>query len=367
MVKGIPEFGATVSGADYVLRPGGYLVVRNERGQIAVVSTPRGCFLPGGGQDGGESPAQAAVREAVEECGLRVRLGALLGTADELVFAAAECEHYRKRCAFFAAEFVARDAGGEGDHRLAWMTAKEAATRLSHQSQAWAVREASRLRQTPESIRSDFDRIALLPDDAWDHNAHYHQFLISQIPPRCRHALEIGCGTGEFSRLLARRAGTVLAIDLSPQMIRTAEARSKLYPNIEFVNGDVMTHHLAANQFDCVATLTTLHHLPAATVLRNTSRALKPGGVFVCLDLYQRSSFGDLLFDGVAYPTNLFLTLLKTGKPQPPREVREAYAAHGQTDTYLTLPQIARICAEVLPGALVRRHLFWRYSIVWKK
>ncbi|MBC7929401.1 MAG: class I SAM-dependent methyltransferase [Rubrivivax sp.] len=218
-----------------------------------------------------------------------------------------------------------------------------------------------------ESIQSDFDRIALLSGEHWDHNAQYHRYLMNQIPEQCQHILEIGCGTGEFSRLLAGRAGKVLAIDLSSQMIRLAKACSKLYPNIDFVTGDVMTYHLPNNQFDCIATLTTIHHLPIETFLRKIRIALKPGGIFVCLDLYQRSTLSDLFFDSVAYPANLLLSLIKTGKPRPSREVREAYAEHGKTDTYLTLPQIEQICADILPGALVSRHLFWRYSIIWKK
>ncbi|MBA2731838.1 MAG: class I SAM-dependent methyltransferase [Acidobacteria bacterium] len=222
-------------------------------------------------------------------------------------------------------------------------------------------------RQTLESIQSDFDRIALLSNENWNHNAHYHEYLISHIPEQCRHILEIGCGTGKFSHLLAQRAERVLAIDLSPQMIRLAQQRSKLYPNIDFVKGDVMTYQLPDNQFDCIATLTTLHHLPIETILRKIRKALKPGGIFVCLDLYQRSNLSDLFFDGVAYPANLFLTLIKTGKPRPAREVREAFAEHGKTDTYLTLPQIEQVYADILPRALVRRHLFWRYSVIWKK
>jgi len=225
----------------------------------------------------------------------------------------------------------------------------------------------SQPRQTLKLIQSDFDRIALLSDESWNHNAHYHGYLMSQIPEQCRRILEIGCGTGKFSHLLARCAEKVLAIDLSPQMIRLAQERSQLYPNIKFVEGDVMTYHLPDNQFDCIATLTTLHHLPTELILRTIRKALMPGGVFVCLDLYQRSNLSDLLFDGVAYPANLFLRLIKTGKPRPSREVREAYNEHGKTDTYLTLPQIERICADILPGALVSRHLFWRYSVIWKK
>jgi len=225
----------------------------------------------------------------------------------------------------------------------------------------------SQAEQTLESIQSDFDRIALLADETWNHNAHYHSFLINQIPVRCRNILEIGCGTGEFSRLLAARAEKVLAIDLSPQMIRLARTRSKLCPNIDFIEGDVMTYQLSDNQFDCIATLTTLHHLPITGILKNIKRALKPGGVFICLDLYQRSSLADLLFDTTAYPASLFLRLVNTGKLKQSKEVREAYARHGKTDAYLTLSQIKQICAHVLPGAILNRHLFWRYSMIWKK
>lgn len=207
----------------------------------------------------------------------------------------------------------------------------------------------------------------MLANESWDHNAHYHEFLLDQIPAQCHRILEIGCGTGGFSRLLARRAEKVLAIDLSTQMISLARERSELYPNIDFVVGDVMAYQFADDQFDCIATLTTIHHLPTEIILRKIRKALKPGGVFVCLDLYQRSHFTDLLFDVIAYPANLFLRLIKTGKPRPPRAVREAYAEHGKTDMYLTLSQVERICADALPGALVTRHLFWRYSIIWKK
>ena len=221
--------------------------------------------------------------------------------------------------------------------------------------------------QTLESIRDDFDRIASLPGDGGEHNARYHAYLLGHVPERCRRALEIGCGGGEFSRLLARRAERVLAVDLSPQMIRLARGRSELYPNIDFVTGDVMSLPLPAGQFDCIATLTTLHHLPTELALRKIRKALKPGGTFLCLDLYRHSGLSDLLFDGVAYPANLFVRLLKTGKPRPPRQVREAYAEHGKTDTYLTLPQVEQIYASIMPGARVKRHLFWRYSVVWEK
>src|SRR5262245_19558232 len=205
----------------------------------------------------------------------------------------------------------------------------------------------SQSRQTLESIRSDFDRIALLSHESWNHNRHYHKFLLKQIPERCKQALEIGCGTGEFSRLLAQRSEKVLAIDLSPQMIRLARERSQDYQNIEFVTANVMAVPFSDEQFDCIATISTMHHLPTAPLLITIKTILKPGGTFVCLDLYQHSTLTDWLFDAVSFPLNVCFSLIKTGRFIPPKEIRQAYAEHGQTDSYLTLGQIQQICTDI--------------------
>ncbi|MBI1897436.1 MAG: NUDIX hydrolase [Acidobacteria bacterium] len=69
----VPVFGTPVEGCPYVLRPSAYALVRNAAGELAVARTPRGCFLPGGGVETGESPEQAIEREAKEECGLPPR------------------------------------------------------------------------------------------------------------------------------------------------------------------------------------------------------------------------------------------------------------------------------------------------------
>jgi 8-oxo-dGTP pyrophosphatase MutT (NUDIX family) len=101
-------------------------------------------MLPGGGQDDGESPEDAAIREVKEECGLRINIGRRIGVADELVYAAAERTHNRKRCTFFLADLVGGDAVGESDHKLMWLPLRDAAVSLLHESQRWAVVETDR-------------------------------------------------------------------------------------------------------------------------------------------------------------------------------------------------------------------------------
>ncbi|MBK7600280.1 MAG: methyltransferase domain-containing protein [Acidobacteria bacterium] len=225
----------------------------------------------------------------------------------------------------------------------------------------------SQSKQTLESIQADFDRIALLTSGAWDHNAHYHKYLLKQIPSQRETALEVGCGTGEFTRNLAQRFGKVVAVDLSPQMIHQAGERSRSYGNIDFVVADVLNYEFDDNQFDFIATIATAHHLPMKELLEVVKRSLRPDGVFVCLDLYERSTLVDIFYDIASIPLNLAFRLVKTGRILESEGIRQAYVDHGRTDKYSTISEVEYLCSSVLRGAVIKRHLFWRYSIIWKK
>jgi 2-polyprenyl-3-methyl-5-hydroxy-6-metoxy-1,4-benzoquinol methylase len=103
-----------------------------------------------------------------------------------------------------------------------------------------------------QKIRNDFDRIALYEQAGWKHNSHYHGFLLKQLPFYCQIVLDIGCGTGAFSRLLAEQADRVIAIDLSPKMIKVAKQQSRQYTNIDFQIANVLNWELPLEQFDAI-------------------------------------------------------------------------------------------------------------------
>lgn len=218
-----------------------------------------------------------------------------------------------------------------------------------------------------DPVQADFDRIALLPGHAWDHNNHYHAFLLRQIPPRLEAALEIGCGTGAFARLLAQHSARVLALDYSANMILQAQAQSQAFSNIEFVQADATQVEFPAGGFDCIASLATLHHLPAARMLAKMKTALRPGGVLLVLDLFAAQGLAEKAPSLLAAPLSLALRLAYTGRLRPTPAERQAWAEHAPHDHYLTLAQVRELGAEILPGARVRQHLFWRYSLVWRK
>jgi len=139
----ILEFGTPEPGADYRFRPGSYAVLRDDFGRVAIVVLPVGNFLPGGGQESGETSEETLHREVREECGFAIRVGPRIGVADELFFAPSSKTHFRKRGTFFTATPVPGPlTPTDPGHALRWCAPAEALLRLTHESHRWAVERA---------------------------------------------------------------------------------------------------------------------------------------------------------------------------------------------------------------------------------
>lgn len=222
-------------------------------------------------------------------------------------------------------------------------------------------------RPTLHQICEDFDRIALLTENHGYTGDIYHDYVRRQLPHDCANVLEIGCGTGEFTRLLATRARSVVAVDLSPQMIRLAQQHLASYPNIEYVPGDILRLSLPFESYDCIVSLATLHHLPLEQALLKMKNSLKPNGVLIIHDLIADDGLVDRVKSALAYPISSAWHFWKTGRLRAPREVREAWREHGSGEVYLTLNEVREMCRQYLPEARIQRHLLWRYTVVWHK
>jgi SAM-dependent methyltransferase len=218
-----------------------------------------------------------------------------------------------------------------------------------------------------ETIRADFDRLASVDRDGWSPCDFYHPFLLKHIPPACQDALEIGCGTGRFARQLALRSARVLALDLSPESVRLARARSQALRNLDFEVSDILERELPADRFDCIVSVATLHHLPLDQILEKLKPALRPRGVLLVLDFWAAKTCSDKIAYNVSRLARVLLRLLNEGRLRKSARERQAWAEHGRDHSYLSTSEVRRICGQVTPGAVVRRHLLQRYSIVWEK
>ena len=218
-----------------------------------------------------------------------------------------------------------------------------------------------------QKVADDFDSIAPFVTERWDHNNHYHDFLLENLPQNCQHVLEIGCGIGSFSRLLATRSNRVTAIDLSPGMIEIAKNLSESHTNIDFQVADVLETEFPGEHFDAIVSIATFHHLPLEQVLPKLKNALKTGGRLLILDVSRIESIQDFFVAAAAFPLSLILKLFHNGFDKPSKEERRAWADHAKTDRFLSFLEAERIYSSYFDKAIVQRHLFFRYSVIWEK
>ena len=130
-----------------------------------------------------------------------------------------------------------------------------------------------------DSFAEAYDRLASLS------KGYAHSFTESVLPEEGRRAVDLGCGTGHHSSILATRFEDVLAVDISPPMLDIARVR-RARPNISYQLRDL--HDVTPEKdgrFDLVFSASTLHHVPALDeALHRIRRLLTPGGRVVLLD-----------------------------------------------------------------------------------
>jgi 2-polyprenyl-3-methyl-5-hydroxy-6-metoxy-1,4-benzoquinol methylase len=92
-----------------------------------------------------------------------------------------------------------------------------------------------------------------------------------------RFVLEIGCGTGLFTKELARTNNTIVSIDVSDALIIKAKERVSS-TNVNFIVGNAYETNFKSGSFDFIVGSSSLHHLELDSALKEFSRILKPGG-----------------------------------------------------------------------------------------
>lgn len=217
------------------------------------------------------------------------------------------------------------------------------------------------------AIRSDFDRLAALEAmDEFNHTKLYFPWLLRQLPERAGRVVEIGCGGGSLTSLLAPRTEHLLAIDLSPAMLRLARERCRGAPHVVFEECDAHGRDLEPASLDAVVSVATLHHLRPDIVLARWAAALRPGAILVILDVLARPGAMNIPVNAVAAGLGGALRWWHTGRVLTDPKVRAAWDEHARFDRLPTMREARETARAHLPGARVRQHLFWRYSIVWR-
>ena len=194
-----------------------------------------------------------------------------------------------------------------------------------------------------------------MDDRRWNHNTHYHRLALG-LAPRCSSALDVGCGEGLLTREL-RGAGVaqVTGLDVDADQVSRARSLAGSDDGLRYLVGDVLEVP-RDEQFDLVTCFATLHHLDLEDGLRRLRSLVSPGGHLVVVGLAR-----------VGTPTDAALSLAAVPAAKVADHARGVWD-HGAPvrDPEHSYGQVRTAARSILPGARWRRHLYWRYSLVWQ-
>jgi SAM-dependent methyltransferase len=120
--------------------------------------------------------------------------------------------------------------------------------------------------------------------------------MLTDVPLRDARCLDVGCGSGRWSRLLAARGAQVVGIDPTAAMLDVAR---RLAPAVDFRAMSATHIDFPAESFDFVLTVTVIQHLhpreqeKAAVAM---TRVLRPGGWMLAFDLIDERDPGRVVF-----------------------------------------------------------------------
>ena len=111
---------------------------------------------------------------------------------------------------------------------------------------------------------------------------HWHRYHYALPLAEGRRVLDIACGEGYGSALLATRAQSVVGADIAPETVAQARRRYGAAPNLTYVEGRCESLPCGDASVDLLVSFETLEHIPdPERLLDEAKRVLAPGGLLL--------------------------------------------------------------------------------------
>lgn len=191
----------------------------------------------------------------------------------------------------------------------------------------------------------------------WNHNSVYYHELVADAAERGGSALDVGCGDGELLELLAGVCERVVGVEEDPVAARAAADRVAGSGTV--ICGDFMAaKSLPLAGFDTITCVACLQHLPLEAALAQMAELLRPGGRLLVIGLSANKSLVGWLLSALMIVPGRVSGWIHRESTFP--GMRVAWPCE-------SLDEIRSIANILLPGARIRRRLYWRYSLMWTK
>ncbi|ORV62804.1 SAM-dependent methyltransferase [Mycobacterium europaeum] len=193
--------------------------------------------------------------------------------------------------------------------------------------------------------------------DYWNHNTAYHSWLVEIAARHGGDVLDVGCGEGLLAERLAAVSRSVVGIDADPSAIARASDRLRTAGNVSVRVARFEAFEADPRSFDLITFVASLHHLPLRETLLEVREMLRPAGELAVVGLSANKAVADWAWAAACVPAVRAGSLLH-------RETRDIGVAVAEPRE--SLREICRVSAEVIPGAVIRRGLYYRYRLLWR-
>lgn len=191
-------------------------------------------------------------------------------------------------------------------------------------------------------------------DEYWNHNTAYHPWLRNIAAQRPGDVLDVGCGDGLLAQRLAPVSRTVTAIDPDASAVRRAEGRLRPLPGVQVLESAFDTFDPGSRRFDLITFVASLHHMDTRVALARARDMLNPGGTIAVVGLSANKTVRDWFWSALCLPT----VRIGSWRHNEIQDVGVAVA-----DPRENLDEIRRVAGDILPGAVIRRALYYRYLL----
>jgi SAM-dependent methyltransferase len=204
----------------------------------------------------------------------------------------------------------------------------------------------------------------------WNHNEHFHGWILRNLPAHRQTAVDVGCGKGVLAGKLALHFAHVIGIERDEGMAAAASSRLRAFPQVSIHREDFADFSSTAGygSADLITMVAALHHLDLDETLARVPRLLAPGGRLLIVGLARADSPADLAFDLVSGVANPVMGMFKHPRPaRLPQRTLDEEPVMPTMDAITTFAEITQAAKVRLPGSTVRRRLFFRYTLRWDK
>ena len=113
---------------------------------------------------------------------------------------------------------------------------------------------------------------------------HWHRYAFARRFVAGKRALDVACGEGYGSALLASVAASVVGVDVAPDVVAHASSRYEDRRNLSFTTGSAARLPIADASVDAVISFETIEHLPReeqSRMIDEIARVLTADGVLI--------------------------------------------------------------------------------------